>query len=63
MCQFRVVTVDNGQEELIQEDVTTLEVKGENICLASLFDGKKELKGQIDKIDFTGGKVFLLTKS
>lgn len=60
MCQTNVVMVKDGQEELLHENVTSLEVNGKNIMITTLFEGTTEHQNvAINRIDFTGGKVFL----
>jgi predicted RNA-binding protein len=50
----------NGQEELLLENVTTLEVIENGVKITALFEGTREFSGvAIRRIDFTGGKVFL----
>ncbi len=59
MCQMRVYTEENGQEKILTEDVTLLEVAGKQIEVTSLFEGTKSFEGVIEKIDFNSGKLFL----
>jgi predicted RNA-binding protein len=60
MCQTSVFMEKNGQEELLQENVTGLEVSGMNITISTLFEGATEYQNvAISRIDFSGGKVFL----
>jgi predicted RNA-binding protein len=50
----------NGEEELLLENVTMLEVLESSLKITTLFEGTKELFGvAIRRIDFTGGKVYL----
>ncbi|MFT5698929.1 MAG: putative RNA-binding protein [Desulforhopalus sp.] len=61
MCQTSVFMDKGGQEELLLENVTGLEVTGKNITITTLFEGATEYKDvAISRIDFSGGKVFLL---
>lgn len=60
MCQTNVFMEKNGQEELLLENVTTLEVLGNGVKITALFEGTREFSGvAIRRIDFTGGKVIL----
>ena len=60
MCQTNVVMEKDGQEEVLGENVTGLEVSGKNITITTLFEGATEFQNVvIRRIDFTGGKVFL----
>ena len=50
----------DGEEELLLENVTSLEVTGKNISISTLFEGATEYQNvAIRRIDFSGGKVFL----
>jgi predicted RNA-binding protein len=60
MCQTNVVMEKNGQEELLLENVTALEVLDNGVKITALFEGTREFLGvAIRRIDFAGGKVFL----
>lgn len=60
MCQTNVLMEKDGQEELLLENVTGLEVNGTKITISTLFEGATEYQNvAISRIDFTGGKVFL----
>ncbi len=60
MCQTSVLLEKSGEEELLLENVTTLEVLENGLKITSLFEGTKEFLGvAINRIDFAGGKVFL----
>ncbi len=60
MCQTSVLLEKSGEEELLLENVTTLEVLENGLKITSLFEGTKEFLGvAISRIDFAGGKVFL----
>lgn len=60
MCQTSVLMDKSGQEELLLENVTTLEVLENGLKITSLFEGTKEFVDvSISRIDFAGGKVFL----
>jgi predicted RNA-binding protein len=60
MCQTSVLMEKSGEEELLLENVTTLEVLENGVKITTLFEGTKELFDvAIRRIDFAGGKVFL----
>lgn len=60
MCQTNVLMEKNGEEELLLENVTMLEVLESSLKITTLFEGTKEFFGvAIRRIDFTGGKVYL----
>jgi predicted RNA-binding protein len=61
MCQTNVFMMKEGTEELLLENVTTLEVQENGLKIASLFEGTRVVEGaMIKKIDFSGGKVYLV---
>lgn len=60
MCQTTVIMEKDGDEELLLENVTTLEPLENGLKITTLFEGVKELTGvAVRHIDFAGGKVFL----
>lgn len=60
MCQTNVLLEKSGQEELLLENVTSLEVLENCLKITTLFDGPKELtEVSISSIDFADGKVLL----
>ena len=60
MCQTSVILEKDGKDEVVLENVTGLEVTGENISITTLFEGATEFQNvAIRRIDFSGGKVFL----
>lgn len=60
MCQTSVLMEKSGEEELLLENVTTLEVLENGLRITTLFEGTKEFfEVAISRIDFAGGKVFL----
>lgn len=60
MCQISVVLEQNDTEELLLENVTSLDVEASNIKVTTLFEGSREIAdAAIRKIDFMAGKVSL----
>lgn len=60
MCQTSVLQEKAGGDELLLENVTSLEVVEDGLRITSLFEGTREFPGvAIRRIDFTAGKVFL----
>lgn len=60
MCQTSVFLEKTGSDELLLENVTSLEVLEHGLKIGSLFEGVKEFPGTaIRRIDFTAGKVFV----
>lgn len=60
MCQTRVVLEKSGDEEMLLDNVTGLEVSGDRVSITTLFEGAREYtQVEIAKIDFSAGKVTL----
>lgn len=63
MCQTSVLVEKKGEEELLLENVTSLEVIDGGFKITTLFEGSKDFFGlALRRIDFAGGKVFLYSK-
>jgi predicted RNA-binding protein len=57
---MRVVVEKDGEEEVMLENVTRLDMLEHGIAVATLFEGSRELAGAaLRRIDFLGGKVYL----
>ncbi len=60
MCQMSVMVDREGQEELVMESVTQLEVVDEGIKVSTFFEEPKFVSGvAVKKIDFLAGKLIL----
>lgn len=60
MCQMSVIFEENGEENIVQENVTLLESSGDQITVSALFEEPKVIdRAYVKKIDFMGGKVTL----
>ncbi len=60
MCQMTAVVCEDGQERVVLENVTELEVKEEGLRLQTMFDEPRDLPGMaVTRIDFLAGRVYL----
>ena len=60
MCQMRVVMEKDGNEEVILENVTSINILEKGIAVTTLFEGASEIADAvIRRMDFLSGKVFL----
>jgi len=61
MCQMSIMLEKDDQpEELLMENASTLEVKGDGVEISSLFDPPQMVAGvKVVRIDFMSNKVFL----
>ncbi len=63
MCQMSVYLEKNGDQELILENATLLEVNRERALITTLFEEPKTVTGAlVKKIDFLAGTVILAKK-
>ena len=63
MCQMSVYLQEEGNQELILENATLLEVNSEGATVTTLFEEPKTVAGAlVKKIDFLAGTV-ILTKN
>ena len=63
MCQMKVMLDKEGQQELVMEDVTQLEVVEEGIRVSALFEEPKIVSdASVKKIDFLSGTLTLQAK-
>jgi len=64
MCQTSVYLEKNGEEELLLENVTTMEAFANGYKVSTLFEGPRDFPDvAIRRIDFSGGKVLFYQKS
>ncbi len=60
MCEIRVVMEQDGNEEILMQNVTKLDIGEQSISITSLFEGSKEVPDSVIRhIDFLAGKVYL----
>ncbi len=60
MCQTSAFVEKDGKEEMLLENVTSLEVVDNGLRISTLFEGSQDFPGYaIRKIDFSGGKLYL----
>ena len=63
MCQVKVVLDKDGQQELVMEDVTQLEVAEDGIKVSTFFEEPKIVPdASVKTIDFLSGQVTLQAK-
>ena len=63
MCLARIYRKQNEKDEIVFENVASVEISEEDILLTTILRETKELKGRIKKIDFANSSVFLETYS
>ncbi len=63
MCQMKVMLDRKGQQELVMEDVTKLEVTEDGVRVSTFFEEPKTVSGAaVNTIDFTSGILMLQSK-
>lgn len=60
MCQVSAYVKDDGGEQLLKENVTSLEILEQGLRLSTLFEGPAVLEDlKLRSIDFSGGRLIL----
>lgn len=60
MCQVSAFVADDAQEELLKENVTSLELLEKGIRMSTLFESAMDFADlHLRSIDFSAGKVVL----
>ncbi|HEX74019.1 MAG TPA: CooT family nickel-binding protein [Dehalococcoidia bacterium] len=59
MCLSKAYVDRNGERELLMEEITYLQVKGEKLLLTTLFGEQKEVGANIREINFMTHSIFL----
>lgn len=60
MCQMRVVMEKDSGEELLFENVTSIDVLEKGLAVTTLFEGAQVISGSvIRRMDFLVGKIIL----
>ena len=59
MCQSDVYTIEEGQEELVLENVALLRVDGDQVAMRTLFGEPLSLAARIKEIDLLRNRILL----
>lgn len=60
MCQMSIFVEKGGDEALLKENVTMLEILDSSVRVSTLFEGPTDLENMVVRsIDFSAGKVLL----
>ena len=59
MCQSSVYAVEGDREEMIAEEIASVEVNGDQVTLRSLFDEPLVLRARIRRIDLMKHRIIL----
>ena len=59
MCLSKAYIENNGEKKLLAEEVASVEVKGNQILLKTLFGEKKEIEASIREINFVSNSIIL----
>lgn len=60
MCQMTVILERDGEQEVVAENASLLEVVADGVEISTLFDRPRLLpQVRVRRIDFLGGKVIL----
>ncbi len=59
MCQSSIYILDSGQHKLLLEEVTRLEIDGDEITVEALFSETVSFGARIKEIDLTRQRIVL----
>ncbi|MBW2104380.1 MAG: CooT family nickel-binding protein [Deltaproteobacteria bacterium] len=59
MCESSAYLLSNGQEELVLEDVETLEEEGGTVTLTNIFGERKHLRARVKSLSLVDHKILL----
>ena len=59
MCLAKVYLDNNGERELLLEEVAVVEIAGGKLVLRSIFKEQKSVEASIRQIDFANSNVIL----
>ena len=59
MCLAKACIKENGEEELVMEDITLMKIENERLVLSSLFGEQKEIEAHVREIDFLHHSITL----
>ncbi len=57
MCMGKVYLDDGSEMKLLMEDLSTIEVDGNTIRMATLFGDQQEINAVIKHVDFDTGQI------
>ena len=59
MCLAKAYLKGDGEDELLLEDVTLVEIDGEKLRLSTLFGEERELDVAIEAVDFQNASLIV----
>ena len=59
MCLSKAYVEKKGGRELLMEEVSSIDIKGDRLQLKTLFGEEKEISGSIKRIDFMTHNILL----
>ncbi len=62
MCEATAYLLKNGKEELLLQDVDTIEPDGDSLRIVSIFGEQKVVKASIHSLNLVNHKVILVEK-
>jgi predicted RNA-binding protein len=62
MCEATAYLLKNGKEELLLQDVDTIEPDGDSLRIVSIFGEQKVVKATIQSLNLVNHKVILVEK-
>jgi len=62
MCLSKAYLEDRNNSEPVLEDVASLEVETDKVVLTNLLGEKKEVSGNLKKVDFQNNELYIEKK-
>ncbi len=63
MCESNAYMLKDGKEELVLEDVASVEPQGDLLLLRGVLGNPVEVKGKLHKIDLMAHKIIIVDDS
>ncbi len=63
MCESNAYMLKDGKEELVMEDVASIEPQGDSLLLRGVLGNPVEVKAKFHKLDLMAHKIILIDES
>ena len=63
MCLGKAYLKEGDKDELLLENVASLEMKGESLILTTILRETREVEARLSHIDFANGSIIVLERS
>lgn len=59
MCQSRLVTVRDGEERVLMEDVVTVRPEGDGLVVEDLYGNSRRIRGRIKELQLMDHRILV----